>query len=159
MKMLADPPPKAVKFNQPHHRERPAGPSLTGQDRLPSNLTRARGTTMPSPNDTSSLDLDIDGDRAVVRIPATHFGAVDGAADDERLLSLLGELAQTHLSLDFGNVTFLSSIGLALLLRLHKCRAESGRRLAVLNLQPHVYELFSVTRLNTVLDVCPQEAA
>jgi anti-anti-sigma factor len=114
---------------------------------------------MPSPSDASRLNLDIDGDRAVVRIPATRFGAVDGETDDERMLSLLADLAPTHLALDFGNVTFLSSIGLAILVRLHKRRAAQGRRLAVLNLQPHLYELFSVTRLNTVLDVRPQQAA
>ena len=36
---------------------------------------------------------------------------------------------------------------------------RSGRRLAILNLQPHVYEVFSVTRLNTLFDVRQQEAA
>jgi anti-anti-sigma factor len=114
---------------------------------------------MPSSSNASSLDLDIDGDRAVVRIPTTHFGALDREADDERLLSVLGQVEQSLLALDFGNVNFLTSLGLAVLVRLHKQLAANGRRLAVLNLQPHVYELFSVTRLDTVLDVRPQEAA
>jgi anti-sigma B factor antagonist len=61
--------------------------------------------------------------------------------------------------LGFSNVTFLTSLGLAMLLTLRKRLAEGGRRLAILNLQPHVYEVFSVTRLNTLFDVRQQEAA
>jgi anti-anti-sigma factor len=114
---------------------------------------------MSSRPETPSLDVSFEGDRAVVRMPAPHFGSVEAEAADSRLLGLVGELEQTLLALDFGDVSFMSSLGLALLLTLHKRLAESGRRLAVVNLQPHIYEVFSVTRLDTVLDVRPQEAA
>jgi anti-anti-sigma factor len=114
---------------------------------------------MASGADSSSLPVDIDGDCAVVRIPTGHFGTVDGGPADEQLLALIVELQQNQLNLDFGNVTFLTSLGLAMLLVLKKRLAESGRRLAIVNLQPHVYEVFSVTRLDTVLDVRQQEAA
>jgi anti-anti-sigma factor len=105
------------------------------------------------------LDIDLHADRAVVRILAPHFGALDAQPPDEELLSLLGEGGQTVLALDFGNVSFVSSDGLAILLRLHKRLSADGRRLAVFNLRPHVYEVFSVTHLDTVLDVRPLEAA
>ena len=141
----------------------PCSPTVIGQDSPPdfpaSDPTHRKGTTMLSRSDDPSLDVNIEGDRAVVRISAPHFGSVDGEPADARLLSLIGELDQNLLALDFGNVNFMSSLGLALLLKLHKRLAASGRRLAVLNLQPHVYELFSVTRLDTVLDVRQQGAA
>jgi anti-sigma B factor antagonist/stage II sporulation protein AA (anti-sigma F factor antagonist) len=106
-----------------------------------------------------SLDVHIDGDRAVVRLRALQFGSVDGEHADARLLSLVGELEYPVLALDFENVNFMSSLGLTLLLTLHKRLAANGRRLALLNLQPHLYEIFSVTRLNTLLDVQLREAA
>jgi anti-anti-sigma regulatory factor len=46
-----------------------------------------------------------------------------------------------------------------MLLKLRKRLVESGRRLVLLNLQPHIYDIFSVTHLTTVLDVRQQEAA
>jgi anti-anti-sigma factor len=107
----------------------------------------------------SRPDIAIAGDRAVVRIPAPNFGAVDEEPADERLLSLLGQTDRKVLALDFANVNFVSSIGLAVLLRLRKQLAANGRRLAVLNVRPEVYEVFSVTKLTTVFDVQQQEAA
>jgi anti-anti-sigma factor len=108
---------------------------------------------------SSSLDLNINGDKAVVRLPAAQFGAADRQSDDERLLALIVGLQQQQLMLDFSNVRFLTSLGLAMLVRLRKRLAERGRRLAILNAQPHVYEVFSVTRLDTMLDVRQQGAA
>ncbi len=114
---------------------------------------------MLSRSHASSLDVNIEGNRAVVLIPTPHFASVDGEPADARLLSLIGELEHPVLALDFGNVNFMSSLGLALLLKIHKRLAASGRRLAVVNLRPHIYELFSVTRLDTVLDVRQREVA
>ena len=106
-----------------------------------------------------SLQLDIDGDNAIVHIPVRDFGTIDGGPADEQLFALIEELQQTRLSLNFERVRFVSSLGLAMLLRLNKSLTASGRLLAIVNLQPHVYEVFSVTRLNTLLDVRQQEAA
>jgi anti-sigma B factor antagonist len=108
---------------------------------------------MASRADSSSLDLNIDGDQAVVRLPGAQFGTLERQTDDEHLLALIADLQQQQLVLDFSNVKFLTSLGLALLLTLRKRLAEGGRGLAILNLQPDVYEVFSVTRLNTVFDV------
>ncbi len=107
----------------------------------------------------SSLDLDIDGDHAVVRLRGTQFGTVGREPEDAHLLASIVGLQQRHLILDFSDVNFLTSLGLALLLTLRKRLAEGGRRLALLNLQPQVYEVFSVTRLDTLFDVRQPEAA
>ncbi|HEX5273008.1 MAG TPA: STAS domain-containing protein [Gemmataceae bacterium] len=114
---------------------------------------------MASRTDTSTLELSLDGDRAVVLLPHPRFGTVEREAEDEHLVSLLAQLPQDQLSLDFRKVSFLTSLGLAMLITLHKRLTGQGRRLVLINLQPHVYELFSVTYLNTLLDVRLQEAA
>jgi anti-anti-sigma factor len=117
------------------------------------------GTTVLSRTGSSSLDLSVDGDRAIIRLQDPQFGTVDREPDDEKLLASLVELPQSQLSLDFSNVRFVASLGLAMLLRLNKQLAQGGRRLVIVNLQPHVYEVFSLTYLNTVLDVRLSEAA
>jgi anti-anti-sigma factor len=105
------------------------------------------------------FDVDTDGERAVVLIPDHHFGTADGRSPGDTFFTLVEQLAQPEVALDFRKVHFLSSIGLTILLTLHKRLLTSGRRLAVLNLQPHIYDVFAVTRLNEVLDVRPQQAA
>ena len=114
---------------------------------------------MASRSTAGPLRVDIDGDRAVIHIPDTRFGTPDGASADHRLLRLVEELDQPHLTLDFGAVDFLSSLGLETLLTVHKQLRARGGRLAVVNVRPHVYEVFAVTRVTTVLDVRGQEKA
>ncbi len=114
---------------------------------------------MASRTDSSCLDLNIDGDKAVVRLPGAQFGTVEQQPEDSRLLADVVGLQQPQLVLDFRNVKFLTSLGLAMLLTLRKRLTEGGRKLAILNLQPHIYEVFSVTRLDTLFDVRQQEAA
>ena len=114
---------------------------------------------MASRSAAGPLRIDIDGDRAVIRIPEDSLGAPDGVAPDQRLLRLVDELDRPHLTLDFGAVDFLSSVGLGTLLTVHKQLRSRGGRLAVVNVRPHVYEVFAVTRLTTVLEVRGQEEA
>jgi anti-anti-sigma factor len=110
---------------------------------------------MPLHSDASLLALEADGERAVVRILETHF---DEAAA-ERVLSLIRKVNQPVLVLDFGGVTFLGSMEMAMLVRLNNGLATKGRRLEVVNLRPHIYEIFTVTGLNEVLDLRQQETA
>lgn len=114
---------------------------------------------MASRSAATSLHVDIDGDSAVVRIPATKFGTLDDGSADQRLLRLVHELDQSHLTLDFGAVDFLSSLGLTALLAVHKHLRASGGRLTVVNVRPHVSEIFAVTHLTTLLDVRTMAAA
>jgi anti-anti-sigma factor len=114
---------------------------------------------MPSRSEPPHFRVDIEDNQAVIRILCRHFGTADGEFPGDGLIPLIEATAQPQIALDFRQVYFLSSFGLTLLLTLHKRLAASGRRLTLFNLQPHVYEVFSVTRLNSVLDVRPQEAA
>jgi stage II sporulation protein AA (anti-sigma F factor antagonist) len=116
-------------------------------------------TMMGSGSDATSLHVDIDGDNAVVRVPAALFATPGGDSADQRLLGLVHELDRPRLLLDFDAVDYLNSMGLATLLTVHKHVRASGGRLAVVNVRPHVYEIFAVTRLTTVLNVCEKAAA
>jgi anti-anti-sigma factor len=107
----------------------------------------------------SSPGLRVDGHRAVLQLQHPYFGTVDRQHDDEQLLSLVLELHQEQLTLDFGKVKLVTSQGLSMLVGLHKRLEAEGRRLVITNLLPQVYDVFSITHLNTLLDVRLQEAA
>lgn len=55
--------------------------------------------------------------------------------------------------LDFGAVEFVGSEDLGALVVLHKRLWGAGGRLALVNVQPEVSNVFSVTRLDTLFDV------
>ncbi len=64
------------------------------------------------------------------------------------------DLAMCHLMLDFRRVGRISSVDLGTLILLHKRLAASGGRLTLFNLRDEIYEVFTVTRLHTVLEIC-----
>jgi anti-anti-sigma factor len=59
-----------------------------------------------------------------------------------------------HLLLDFTNVEFLNSMELGTLVNLHNQADATGGRLTLFNLSAHVFELFTVTRLDTLIGIC-----
>jgi anti-sigma B factor antagonist len=64
------------------------------------------------------------------------------------------ELGECHLLLDFTNVEFITSVELGTLINLHQRMKESGGRLTLFNLNLEVFEVFAVTRLDTLLGIC-----
>lgn len=56
-----------------------------------------------------------------------------------------------HLQLDFTNVDYLNGIELGTLIALHKRVRRTGGQLTLFNVAAHLRELFTVTRLDTVL--------
>ncbi len=63
-------------------------------------------------------------------------------------------LGAGHLLLDFRNVTYLTSVELGTLITLHKRLRAAGGRLTLFNLSARVYEIFTTTRLQTLLWIC-----
>ena len=86
------------------------------------------------------------GPRAVLDEQTTRIA-------EEHLLALVEGLKGGRLEMDFGNVAYLSSRGLGLLVLLHKRLRARGRRLILCNLAPQVFEVFEVTKLHTLLDI------
>src|SRR5947209_1291513 len=68
-------------------------------------------------------------------------------------------LGYCHLLLDFSNVERIYSEELGTLICLHQRVKASGGRLTLFNLRPSVYEVFTVTRLHTLLGICREGAA
>ncbi|HUV64000.1 MAG TPA: STAS domain-containing protein [Sedimentisphaerales bacterium] len=58
-----------------------------------------------------------------------------------------------HLILDFGNVRFLSSAVLGLLIRISKRIYECEGQLRLCNINPKIYEIFKITRLTKTFDI------
>jgi anti-sigma B factor antagonist len=89
-----------------------------------------------------------------------HFTGRKVSLDEEtvqriydQLLGLADEPTESHLFLDFQNVGYLTSTALDALVSLHKRLLSKGRRMTVGNLDPQVYEVFAVTRLDELLDL------
>jgi anti-sigma B factor antagonist len=59
-----------------------------------------------------------------------------------------------NLVLDFGNVRFLSSAVLGLLIRISKRIYECEGQLKLCNISPKIYEIFKITRLTKTFDIC-----
>jgi anti-anti-sigma factor len=66
----------------------------------------------------------------------------------------LANLTGCHLLLDFTNIERITSVELGTLIQLHKRLAAGGGRLTLFNLRTEVYEVFTATRLHTVLGIC-----
>ena len=71
----------------------------------------------------------------------------------DQLLALADEPSESALLLDFGNVEYLASTALGTLVSLHKKLLARRRRMTIGNLSPQVHEVFTVTRLDKILDL------
>ena len=72
---------------------------------------------------------------------------------NERLLRLVEEKGRIRLLLDLGNVTYLTSSSLGMMLMLHRKLQGVSGRLVLINVQPHIYEIFAITNLVRLLEV------
>ena len=95
-------------------------------------------------------------DLTVVRVEGTHVHLAE--EDALRLRDALQELVEAgklRLSLDLGNVTFLTSTVVEVLLSLNRQLETAGGHLSLFNLSPIVAEVFAVLKLANVLDIRP----
>lgn len=70
------------------------------------------------------------------------------------LAGLTEDLGECHLLLDFTNVEFITSIELATLVNLHKKMKEANGGLTLFNLNPQIFEVFAITRLEKLIAIC-----
>lgn len=74
------------------------------------------------------------------------------------LEGLTAGTSERHLLLDFSHVGYLNSVELGTLITLHKKARAAGGRLTLFNLSAQVFKLFSLTRLDTFLEICREDA-
>ena len=106
-----------------------------------------------------------------------RFGAHVEAVPDDVLVRLRGDLdsradevlsgayaevetlGTTHLTLDFHDVGYINSTGIALVVRLLADARRDGRGVRAVGLTPHYQEIFRITRLSDFMDIVEGDAA
>ncbi len=73
----------------------------------------------------------------------------------EELTELLESRTSGHLLLSFKNVEHLSSAALGMLITLKKKVESDQGKLKLSDINPQIYEVFKITRLNKVFDIHP----
>lgn len=71
----------------------------------------------------------------------------------EQLFSLVDDAGRNRLVLNFGNVEYLSSAALGKLITLNKKVHAAGGRLVLCNIDPQIYEVFKITKLNQLFTI------
>jgi anti-sigma B factor antagonist len=77
----------------------------------------------------------------------------DIKALQESIMSVIEQAERINLILDFGNVRFLSSAVLGLLIRISKRTYERDGQLKLCRINPKIYEIFKITRLTKTFDI------
>jgi len=72
----------------------------------------------------------------------------------DQLNALVAKSASPKLVLDFGSVSHMSSSALGMLITVHKRIREKNGQLRLCSIQPAIYEVFVITRLNEILKIC-----
>lgn len=92
-------------------------------------------------------------DRAVVGIVRTEKVGGREAQILETELRKAAPARQWRLVIDLSDVTLLASMGLGLLVTLHKEASNNGGRVAICGLRPEIVQLLKVTHLERVLKI------
>ena len=75
----------------------------------------------------------------------------------EQLFSLVDELGRRKLILNFSNVEYLSSAALGKLITLNKKLQQAQGKLILCNIDPQIYEVFEITKLNKLFTIHKDE--
>ena len=77
----------------------------------------------------------------------------------EQLFGLVDQDGRRKLLLNFGNVEYLSSAALGKLITLNKKLQAAGGRLILCNIDPQIYEVFEITKLDKFFNIQKEEQA
>ena len=77
----------------------------------------------------------------------------------EQLFSLVDEDGRRKILLNFGNVEYLSSAALGKLITLNKKLQAAGGKLILCNIDPQIYEVFEITKLDRFFKIVKEEQA
>ena len=74
------------------------------------------------------------------------------AAQSAKAEAFLGRLDASR-TLDFGGLEYISSAGLAILLKTQKRLSESGAALRIINVNKHIYDIFRYSGFNAIFEI------
>ena len=77
----------------------------------------------------------------------------------EQLFSLVDDLGRRKLLLNFSNVEYLSSAALGKFITLNKKVNAAGGKLILCRIDPQIYEVFEITKLNKLFNIQKEEQA
>jgi anti-anti-sigma factor len=112
---------------------------------------------------TSLFRLHQNGD-AHEDFAAVRFNGSDLWLDDDTvsgirdsMVAMVENASEARVIVDLGNVEYVCSSFLGLMVRLHKKQLAAGRGLEIRNLRPCVFEIFAVCSLNRFLNLFPAD--
>ncbi len=101
------------------------------------------------------LNVSSEGDVTVVELTDRKILDEIGISQiGERLQGLVADARTPKFVLDFSNVGHMSSSALGMLITLHKRVREKNGQLRLSGIQPPIYEVFVITRLNEIFQIC-----
>ena len=101
------------------------------------------------------LNVSHEGDATLVEFTDRKIlDEVTIAQISEQLLALVAEPGVPKLVLDFAGVAHMSSSALGTLITLHKRVQEKNGQMRLCGIQPAIYEVFVITRLNEIFSIC-----
>ncbi len=88
-------------------------------------------------------------------------GDLNGRADEtmSNAYARVAALGSRRLSLDFGQVGYINSTGIALVVRLLADARRDGRTVRAIGLTDHYQEIFRITRLSDFMEIVEGDAA
>jgi len=106
------------------------------------------------------LKVSTEGDVTVVELTDRKIlDEVNISQIGEQINSLVARSAKPKMILDFASVSHMSSSALGMLITLHKRIRERNGGLRLCNIQPGIYEVFVITRLNEIFQICQSRGA
>lgn len=105
-------------------------------------------------DDKAHLSVSVEGDITVVQLTDRKIlDEVSIARIGESLTELVAQSSPPRLVLDFVNVGHMSSSALGMLITLQKRIREGQGQLRLCRIQPTIYEVFVITRLNEIFTI------
>jgi anti-sigma B factor antagonist len=109
--------------------------------------------------DDKQFDAHSNGDVTVLRLRQRRIIDEDQVFQFGEVLGRFASDEDTKkLVLNFGAVKFLSSAALGRLISIRKQAAQHGAQLKLTNLSPEVHEIFKITRLDEIFEICADES-
>jgi len=109
---------------------------------------------MPEPNPRLHVDTE-DGVTVVTLADRKILDEINIAQIGEQLNALAAQGAGPKIVLNFASVGHMSSSALGMLITLHKRVREKKGELRLCSIQPAIYEIFVITRLNEIFQILP----
>lgn len=106
-------------------------------------------------NRAFSVQTRLDGNKAILDLHGEINGLADGEINEAYLSA--EKQSQEMIVLNFSDVEYINSTGIALIVGLIAQARKNHRQLVVYGLSPHYQQIFTITRLVDFMKIYPDE--